>query len=593
MKNGQNSGSCYADEITQQELVAMLGGEGSKKEKKAAQGNVSASADTAVEIHDYTGKGLYNINMQVNRGEIVGISGLAGSGQTALLNLIFEARKRLGQEKNGVRVNATTSYVSGDRAKEGVFHLWDIADNTLIANLDQVKSGIALDKKKEEKLAQTWYDKLKFKAEGIHSPIMSLSGGNQQKALIARGIASGSELIILNDPTAGVDIETKQEIYALLDEAKQAGKAVILYSTEDSEIEICDRAYIMHEGEITEELAGEDITVSNIIKASFKDVRHDTSVKEEKQSFLHRVFSSRLLLPVVTMLVMIALNTMKNPRVLSYMGMRMLVSSAVPLIFAALGQMFIVVAGDIDMGNGYSIGLVNVLVAIVLTGNVWIGIGSLIIFILCYMGMGALVHLRNIPSIVVTLGAQFIWYGIALIIAPSPGGSCPEWLSTIYKSNFPLIPMPIVWCILAALFCWFVLYRAKYGMVLRGIGNNPLAVERSGWSYLLAKLTDYALSGLMVVLAGMTYTAVCMGGDANSSSSYCMMSIATVILGGCEMSGGIVEPVGVVCAGIAMSFITTLLTSFRVDSNYQTAVTGLILIAVLAIKLITHRKEAK
>ena len=117
-----------------------------------------------------------------------------------------------------------------------------------------------LDQKKSEGLAQHWYNKLKFRAEGIHSPIMSLSGGNQQKALIARGIASGADVIILNDPTAGVDIETKQEIYNLLEEAKNEGRGIIMYSTEDSEIEICDRAYIMHEGAITEELVGENIT---------------------------------------------------------------------------------------------------------------------------------------------------------------------------------------------------------------------------------------------------------------------------------------------------------------------------------------------
>ena len=153
---------------------------------------------------------------------------------------------------------------------------------------------------------------------------MSLSGGNQQKALIARGIASGAELIILNDPMAGVDIETKQEIYGLLDEAKRAGKAVVLYSTEDAEIEICDRAYIMHEGEITEELKGEDITVPNIVKASFKDTKHQKKSEEKKESLIHRVMTSRVLLPVAAMIFMILINAAMNPRILSYMGMRML-----------------------------------------------------------------------------------------------------------------------------------------------------------------------------------------------------------------------------------------------------------------------------
>ena len=594
MRNGTNSGECDPNEITTEQLVEMLGGTGVKKAvQSSGTEEMVPSSDVAAQIKDYTGKGLYNINMHVNKGEIVGISGLVGSGQTTLLNLIYDYHKYKGKEKKGVTLNTSVSYVSGDRAREGVFHLWDIFDNTIIGNLDQVKKGLFLNKKKSEDLAQSWYDKLKFKAEGIHSPIMSLSGGNQQKALIARGIASGAELIILNDPTAGVDIETKQEIYGLLEEAKKAGKAVILYSTEDAEIEICDRAYIMHEGEITEELKKEEITVSNIVKASFKDVKHKTAIEEKKEGIVHRILTSRILLPVAAMLIVILANAAMNPRILSYMGLRMLVSSAVPLVFAALGQMFIVTAGDVDMGNGYSIALVNVLVGIILTGNPLFGLVSLLIFIASYALMGALIHIRNIPAIVVTLGAQFVWWGIALVIAPSPGGTCPEWLLAIYKFEFPIVPMPIVLCVLAGIFCWYVLFRAKYGMILRGIGNNPLAVERSGWSYLQAKMANYALAGLMVVLAGMAYTAVCMGADANSSATYCMMSIATVILGGCEMAGGIVAPIGVVCGGIAMSFITTILTSFRVDSNYQTAVTGLILIVVLAIKLVTHKKEGR
>lgn len=116
--------------------------------------------------------------------------------------------------------------------------------------------------------------------------------------------------------------------------------------------------------------------------------------------------------------------------------------------------------------------------------------------------------------------------------------------------------MPVLIAVTAAAVSWYILYRSKYGMILRGIGNNPTAIERSGWSYLTAKMTNYGLSAVMVILSGMTFTAVCLGADANSAASYCMLSIATVILGGCEMSGGVVEPVGVVVGGIAMSFIT-------------------------------------
>ena len=591
LRNGQNVGEFSSKEVTQDDLIGLMGGE--KKEKKEHTAKENIIGENLVEIKGLTTNILNNIDIHIKKGEIVGISGLAGSGQQELLQAIYSAKSHIGTAgKNGVQINSTIAYVSGDRTKEGVFPLWDIRNNILIANLDRVKGKILLNKKECDDSANYWYDKLKFRAEGIESNIMSLSGGNQQKALIARGIASEADIIILNDPTAGVDIGTKQDIYALLDEVKRMGKAVILYSTEDAEIEICDRAYIMHEGAITEELKGEDITVSNIVKASFKKVEKREKT-EKKNSLIGRLLTSRIALPLLTMLLIFAANVANNPNMMSYMGLRMKLNSTLPLIFASLGQMFIILSGDCDMGNGYSIALVNVIVGVLLTGNPLVGIVGLLIFIAAYMGMAALIHLRNIPAIVVTLGAQFVWYGIALIICPTPGGKCPELISNILRIQTPVVPLPIIIAVLAGLLCWFILYRSRYGMVMRGIGNNPNSVERSGWNYLTAKMTNYGMAGLMVVLAGMTFTASCNGADANSSVNYCMLSIATVILGGCEMAGGIVEPAGVVIAAIAMNLINSLLTAMKVNSNYQTAIIGLILIAVLAFKFVIHSLQIK
>ena len=304
--------------------------------------------------------------------------------------------------------------------------------------------------------------------------------------------------------------------------------------------------------------------------------------------------SSRALLPLFTMTLLFCINAAFNPNILSYNSIRMLLGAAVPLVFAGLGQMFIVGIGDIDMGNGYSIGLVNVLVAVVLSGNPFFGFISLLVFIAAYTGMGLLIEARKIPAIVVTLGAQFIWLGAALVLSPVPGGKCPEWLRLFYRLKLLVIPMPLVLCVMVALLCYLILFKSKYGVVLRGIGNNPQAVMRSGWSYLAAKMAGYALAGTMVVFSGLFFTAVSLGSDANAANSYCMLSIATVVLGGCEFSGGYMEPVGVVAGAVAMSLITTVLTFMRIGSNYQTAVMGIILILVLVIKLFSGRhKEAR
>ena len=584
LTNGQNRGEFYSDEITQEELIMHMGGASEKKERVAR--DFSENEDMLT-ITDLKAKGLNGVSLNLKRGEIIGISGLAGSGQQELLQQIYGARKK---QKEGIELNGSIAYVSGDRATEGVFQFWNIKNNILVANLDRVKGKLLIDSGKANASAQEWYDKLKFRAEGIESNIMSLSGGNQQKALIARGIASEADIIILNDPTAGVDIGTKQDIYKLLDDTREMGKSIILYSTEDLEMEICDRVYVMRDGYVTKELIGDEIDVPNIVKAAFIETEKK-EVKEKKKSAFAQYLSAPWMLPLITLILIFAANVCINPKLMTYAGMRMKISSALPLIFAALGQMFIVMCGDVDMGNGYSIGLVNVIVGIWLTGNPLVGFLGLVIFVGLYMALAALIKIRQIPAIVVTMGAQFVWYGLALIICPTPGGKCPQWLSDFLRIKTPVIPLPIIIAVVTGLACWYLLYRCRYGIVLRGAGNNVQALERSGWSYLLAKVVAYGIAGFFVVLAGMTYTNTCNGADANSSVNYNMMSIATVILGGCDMAGGLPVPVGVVMAAIVMNLINSLLTAMKMNSNYQTAIIGLILIGVLALKFLIHRGE--
>ncbi|MBQ9564900.1 MAG: ATP-binding cassette domain-containing protein [Synergistaceae bacterium] len=584
LSNGQNNGEFLSDRVTQEELIAAMGGVSEKRERAARD---LSEGEDMLRITALRTSSLDIDGIVLKKGEIVGVSGLAGSGQQELLQAVFAARKRPRPE---IALNGDVAYVSGDRAREGVFHFWHIRDNILIANLDRVKGKLLINNKRADESARYWYDKLKFRAEGIRSNIMSLSGGNQQKALIARGIASEADIIILNDPTAGVDIGTKQDIYRLLEEIRDMGKSVLLYSTEDREMEICDRVYVMREGSVTKELADEDITVPNIVAASFMDAGRKKT-EERRQIGIGRLMGEPWMLPLITLVLIFLANVLINPRLMSYSGLRMKVSSSLPLVFAALGQMFIVMCGDVDMGNGYSIGLVNCIVAVGLTGNLFLGLGGLLFFIIAYMAMAALIQIRRIPAIVVTMGAQFVWYGLALMVCPTPGGSCPKWISAFLKLRTPWVPFPIVLAAVSGLVCWYALYRCRYGVVLRGIGNNVQAVERSGWSYLLAKIVAYALAGLFVVLAGMAYTSTCNGADANSSVNYNMMSIATVILGGCEMMGGVPVPFGVVMAALVMNLINSLLTAMKLNSNYQTAIIGIILISVLALKFLVRRKE--
>jgi ribose transport system ATP-binding protein len=372
-------------------------------------------------------------------------------------------------------------------------------------------------------------------------------------------------------------------------------------------MEQCDRVYVMHEGRIAGELVGDQVCVQEIIRMSFQEkartrpagARAGAAGTPRRQGgpglagLAGRAVSGRAFLAFLSLVAIFFVNACLNPRILSYLGVQLLFSSAVPLVFVALGQMFMVITGGIDLGNGLSLGLMNVVVAFIVTAHPALGAACSALFVLGYAALAVIIHTTRIPAIVITLGASFIWLGIALLVSPVPGGSAPPWLSAFYNFHFPLVPMPIVLAIAAGLGCHWIVTRSKYGIVINGIGNNPVAVSRSGWSRLVALVAAYSLSGLMVVLGSLMLTVISSSGDCNAARSYCMLSIATIILGGCEFSGGISSPAGVVAAALAISSISFLLTFIGINSNLQSAVTGLILIAALAWKFFAARMEAR
>jgi ribose transport system permease protein len=287
-------------------------------------------------------------------------------------------------------------------------------------------------------------------------------------------------------------------------------------------------------------------------------------------------------LPFYLLVVLLVVVSIKAPGALSYDGLDLLLSSAVPLALATISQLFIMAAGDIDLGIGSFVGLVNVLAAVFVGSHVALGILAYLGLVVCYMLMGVLIHLRRLPSIVVTLGASFIWLGAALLILPTPGGTVPAAIVSAFGATIPVIPIPIVYLVAIAALSYFVLMRTRYGAVLRGAGSNAEAVGRVGWSLIGAKAGLYGLAGLFGVLAGLALSSDTTSGDPNSATSYVLLSIAAVVIGGGEFSGGKVRPVGAVAGAVALSLVSLVLTFLGISSNYQIGVEGLILVLALA-----------
>ena len=249
--------------------------------------------DVMMEVKDWTvyhplyaeRKVVDNVNLNVRKGEVVGISGLMGAGRTELAMSLFG--KSYGDNIsgqlfiNGKEVHLNTvqdaikhklAYVTEDRKGNGLILSNPIKINTTLANLDTVSSHSIIDKDKEYGVAVEYKDKLKTKCPTVEQNVGNLSGGNQQKVLLAKWMFVDPDILILDEPTRGIDVGAKYEIYCIINQLVAEGKSVIMISSELPEIlGMCDRIYVMNEGKIVGELEGseatQEIIMSHILKA--------------------------------------------------------------------------------------------------------------------------------------------------------------------------------------------------------------------------------------------------------------------------------------------------------------------------------------
>ncbi len=245
--------------------------------------------------------------------------------------------------------------------------------------------------------------------------------------------------------------------------------------------------------------------------------------------------------------------------------------------------MFVIGQSQIDLGVGAFMGLVSVLSATALQQQPLLGAAGILAAVLAYGAMGALILVRNIPAVIVTMGMSFVWTGIGYTLQDSPGGQAPDWLVALFAFDLPVPESVIIVLLLGA--AAYAFSRSRYGTVLKGFGNNPVAMARSGWSPLTAIVAAYALASLFAVVGGLAITAAAGASDINSTRSYTLLTVAAVVMGGSELLGGVISPWGTIVGAITLSLVGALIGFLRLPSSYVTAVQGLILIGILASRL--------
>ncbi|UVC11853.1 ABC transporter permease [Rhizobium sp. TH2] len=301
----------------------------------------------------------------------------------------------------------------------------------------------------------------------------------------------------------------------------------------------------------------------------------------------------RQIVPALSLAVLLAAVFYIQPRAMSYVGLNLLFNLAVPIALATVAQMMIMAVNDLDLSMGTFVSFAACVTATFLQSDPFLGILILAGAIAAYAVLGVVIHVRELPSIVVTLGMSFVWGGLAVLILPAPGGTAPEWVRWLMTSKPPFVPMAIVASVIIALVVHFVVMRSTFGVLVRGVGGNARSVERSGWSVLAIRAGAYAAAGFLAVLSGILLVGLTTSADANIALRYTLLSIAGVILGGGEFVGGRVSPVGAVIGALTLALAGSFLSFLRISPDWQIGAQGAILIIVLGLRLLLNRSEKR
>ena len=301
----------------------------------------------------------------------------------------------------------------------------------------------------------------------------------------------------------------------------------------------------------------------------------------------------RTILPAVSLAVLLAAVFYMQPRAMSYTGLNLLFNLAVPIALATVAQMLVMAVNDLDLSMGAFVSFCACVTATFLQASPAVGILILACAIAVYAALGVIIHLRQLPSIVVTLGMSFVWAGLAVLMLPSPGGAAPDWARALMTAKPPYVPMAIVASLVIAALTHILVMRSTFGVLIRGVGGNMRSVERAGWSVIAIRAGAYALAGLFAVLAGVALVGLTTSADANIALRYTLLSIAGVILGGGEFVGGRVSPVGAVIGALTLTLAGSFLSFMRISPDWQIGAQGAILIIVLAMRLALNRMEKR
>ena len=280
MRDGGYVGTLITKDCTKDDIINMMVGRVIYEDPKT-QSMVAPDAPVVLKVeHLNAGKMVQDVSFELHKGEILGFSGLMGAGRTETARALFGADPKESGDiyVNGKKVDIRSpkdavalgiGYLSEDRKRYGIVVDKSVAENSTMAHLKNFVKGLFIDKRKEVSATQEYIDRLKTKTPGTDQLVVNLSGGNQQKVVLAKWLVKDCDILIFDEPTRGIDVGAKSEIYHLMNELVAQGKSIIMISSEMTEIlRMSDRIVVMCEGKKTAEIDIAEATQENIMHAA-------------------------------------------------------------------------------------------------------------------------------------------------------------------------------------------------------------------------------------------------------------------------------------------------------------------------------------
>ncbi|HKN97467.1 MAG TPA: sugar ABC transporter ATP-binding protein, partial [Pseudonocardiaceae bacterium] len=270
LRDGRTRGHSRVADIDDDQLLRLIVG----RELAATfpdKNPVAEQETISLQVGDLSGDGFHDVDLQVRHGEIVGLAGIVGNGQSqflrALAGLVRSAGTITldGEPMHGRRLVGCTAYLPADRHAEGLLTAMSVRENAAVSALSSLAGGGVISPERERAAVSAQVDRLSVKTASIEANVMSLSGGNQQKVVLARALLAAPKILLADEPTQGVDVGARAEIYRLMRDVAGSGVPVVVVSSDAKELEgLCDRVVVFSRGHVVGELAGADVTEEHI-----------------------------------------------------------------------------------------------------------------------------------------------------------------------------------------------------------------------------------------------------------------------------------------------------------------------------------------